>query len=159
MPDLDVVAPAFITMAHRIVWCSAATIDTEGRPRTRVLHPIWHWDGESLTGWIATNPTSVKRQHLDRHPYLSCNYWAPSHDTCLAECDVRWKLDDETRAAVWQRFERAPEPVGYDPSIVPGWESPSSLSFGVLELRPWRLRVMAGSLMTTGRGDLLSWEE
>ena len=31
MHTLEEVAPAFIAMAHRIVWCSAATVDTGGR--------------------------------------------------------------------------------------------------------------------------------
>ena len=48
MDDLAHVAPAFIEMAHRIVWCSAATVDTHGRPRSRILHPIWQWDGQQL---------------------------------------------------------------------------------------------------------------
>ena len=24
------------------------------RPRSRILHPLWHWDGERLSGVIAT---------------------------------------------------------------------------------------------------------
>jgi len=35
-PLIDV-APAFVRMAHEIVWCSAATVDRSGRPRSRVL--------------------------------------------------------------------------------------------------------------------------
>jgi hypothetical protein len=35
------VALAFVEMAHRIVWYSAATVDSTGRPWSRVLHPIW----------------------------------------------------------------------------------------------------------------------
>ena len=34
-------APAFVEIAHRIVWATAATVDPQGRPWTRVLHPIW----------------------------------------------------------------------------------------------------------------------
>jgi hypothetical protein len=30
MHELTQVAPAFVEMAHRIVWCSAATVDTKG---------------------------------------------------------------------------------------------------------------------------------
>jgi hypothetical protein len=61
MTALTQVAPAFIEMAHRIVWASAATVDTRGRPRSRILHPIWQWDGERLVGWIATSPSPAKR--------------------------------------------------------------------------------------------------
>ena len=159
MHDLAQVAPVFIEMAHRIVWCSAATVDGRGRPRSRVLHPIWEWNGTALTGWVATSPLSPKRAHLDASPYVSCNYWAPDHDTCLAECATSWHLDDETRIAVWQKFVEAPAPVGYDPSIIPGWDSLTSPQFGALRLEPWHLRVLPGSVMMSGgtEGELLDW--
>jgi len=154
---LEMVAPAFVEMAHDIVWCSVATVDASNRPRVRVLHPIWSWDGGELTGWIATGPTAVKRAHLAHSSFVACNYWSSSHDTCLAECEADWKFDDETRTAVWERFVNGPAPVGYDPSIVPGWDSPTSPNFAVLELRPWRLRVFPGSVLLGQGGDVLSW--
>jgi hypothetical protein len=157
MSSLADVAPAFIEMAHRIVWCTASSVDTSGRPRSRVLHPIWQWDGATLTGWIATDPTSPKRAQLDANPYLSCGYWAPSQDTCTAECAVEWKLDDASRAEGWRRFAEGPAPVGYDPSIIPQWPDPQAPQFGILELRPWSLRVMPGTVMTAGSGELLTW--
>jgi hypothetical protein len=161
MDELRDVAPAFVEMAHRIVWCSAATVDGEGRPRSRILHPLWSWDGTQLTGVIATDPTSTKREHLDRTPFLSCNYWLPDHDTCVAECRTEWLLDEESRATTWQRFVDAPAPVGYDPSIIPGWDTPDSPTFGVLRLEPWRLRVMPGAVLLTGgaEGRVLTWHE
>ena len=33
MNNLTEIGPAFVEMAHRIVWCSAATVDARGRPR------------------------------------------------------------------------------------------------------------------------------
>ncbi|RMG61492.1 MAG: hypothetical protein D6722_19650 [Bacteroidetes bacterium] len=100
----------------------------------------------------------MKRSHLAAHPYLSCNYWAPSQDTCVAECDAAWHLDLPTRERIWNLFSQAPEPVGYDPRIVPGWESFESESFAVLRLDPWRLRVMPGSVLMTGTGEVLVWQ-
>ena len=158
MSDLAKVGPAFLDMAHQIVWCTAATVDASGRPRSRVLHPIWEWDGNALTGWIATGPTPIKRAHLDAHPYVSCNYWAPSQDTCVAECDAEWCFDMPTRERIWDLFANGPEPVGYDPSIIPGWENAASEAFAVLKLDPWRLRVMPGSVLLAGEGDVLVWE-
>jgi hypothetical protein len=150
---------AFVEMAHRIVWCSVATVDRAGRPRSRVLHPIWEWDGTSLTGWIATGPTPTKRAHLQHSPYVSCNYWATTHDTCTAECQASWAFDEETRLRVWDRFEHAPAPVGYDPAIVPPWkDGPLSPAFAVLRLEPWRLRVFPGSVLLGGEGDVLTWQ-
>lgn len=160
MADLATVAPAFVSMAHRTVWASAATVDPDGRPRTRILHPVWEWDGTNLTGWIGTSPTPAKRAHLAHSPYMSVNYWSPSNDTCLAECRAEWVLDDEGRTAVWERLRTAPEPVGYDPAIVPAWsEGATGAAFAGLRLTPWRLRVMPGTLMLGGEGELLTWRE
>ncbi len=154
LPDL---APAFVEMAHRIVWCSAASVDAEGRPRSRILHPIWEWDGHSLVGWIATGPTPTKRAHFASHPYLSCNYWAPNHDTCVAEVAAIWHLDLETRRMVWDKFKHAPAPVGYDPAIIPVWDGPESDGFAALRLDPWHLRVFPGSVLLGQGGDVLTW--
>ena len=123
-----------------------------------MLHPIWEWDGESLTGWIMTGPTPIKRAHLQAHPYLSCNYWSPSQDTCVAECAAEWCFDLPTRERIWDLFASGPEPVGYDPSIIPGWDNAASESFAVLKLDPWRLRVMPGSVLMSGEGETLVWQ-
>ena len=147
-------------MAHQIVWASVATVDRDGRPRSRILHPYWEWDGTDLIGWIATVPTPVKRAHVEAHPEVSVSYWTPSHDTCSAECAVQWHLNDDTRRAVWDKFATAPAPVGYDPLIIPMWsEGPTSDQFAVLRLTPRRLRVMAGTVMTAGVGQPLVWTE
>lgn len=157
MNDLETVAPAFVEMAHRIVWCSAATVDPESRPRSRVLHPLWEWDGDRLTGWIATGPTPTKRRHLAHSPYMSLNYWSPDQDTCVAECEARWHVDDATRTRIWETFKNAPAPVGYDPAMIPVWTSPTDDSFAVLELTPWRLRVFPGSVLMGQGGEVLTW--
>ena len=159
MTDLTVIAPAFVKMAHEIVWCSAATVDAKGRPRSRVLHPIWQWEHGALTGWIATGPTPIKRAHLEASPYLSCNYWAPTQDTCMAECRAEWAFDDATRRMVWDLFANAPAPVGYDPAIIPGWDDASSPTFAALKLDPWRLRVMPGTALMDGTFAALTWHE
>ncbi len=159
MNELPQVAPAFIEMAHRIVWASVATVDKHDRPRSRVLHPIWQWDGERLVGWIATSPTPTKRAHLAGHPYASVNYWSPIHDTCVAECRAELCFDDETRIKVWDLFKNGPTPVGYDPAIVPAWPGPTAEAFAALRLEPWRLRVFPGSVLMGQGGDVLKWRE
>ena len=157
MPQLHGVAPAFVEMAHRIVWASAATVDGQGRPRQRILHPIWLWDGERLEGWIATGPTPLKKADLDRNPNISLNYWAPNHDTCSADCRTEWAFDDETRTMVWNLFKNGPAPVGYDPAIVPVWTSPTADTFAALHLEPYRLRVFPGTVLLGQGGDVLTW--
>lgn len=157
MQPLNSVAPAFVEMAHQIVWCTAATVDSEARPRSRILHPFWQWDGERLIGWIATGPTPTKRAHLGAHPYMSLSYWSPTHDTCVADCHASWAFDDETRTMVWNLFLNGPAPVGYDPRIIPAWTSPTVDAFAALRLEPWHLRVFPGSLMMGKGGTVLDW--
>jgi hypothetical protein len=155
---LDRIAPAFVAMAHSIVWASVATVDGDGRPRSRILHPIWEWDGTDLIGWVATVPTPIKRAHLHVHPEASVSYWTTTHDTCSAECAAQLYTDDETRKSVWDKFANGPEPVGYDPSIIPMWsQGPTSEQFAALRLTPYRLRVMPGTVMTKAEGDPLTW--
>jgi pyridoxamine 5'-phosphate oxidase-like protein len=156
--DLATVAPAFVAMAHRIVWASVATVDADGRPRSRILHPIWLWDGTALVGWVASGPTPVKRAHLDAHPDVSVSYWTDTHDTCTAECRTTWAFDDDTRTWLWDLFVHAPAPVGYDPAIVPAWAGgPTSPAFAALRLEPWRLRVFPGTVLLGQGGDVLTW--
>lgn len=160
MHTLTDTAPAFVDMAHRIVWCTVATVDSDGRPRTRILHPIWLWDGQELVGWIATGPTPVKRADLEASPYVSCGYWTATHDTCSADCAVEWAFDDETRTMVWELFKNGPPPVGYDPAIIPVWaDGPLSPAFAGLRLDPFRLRVFPGTMLLEGKGEVVTWQK
>jgi hypothetical protein len=59
MTELAQIAPALIDMADRIVWATVSTVDRQGRPRSRILHPYWIWDSEELVGWIATGPAFI----------------------------------------------------------------------------------------------------
>lgn len=86
--ELNETAPAFVAVAHRIVWATVATVDPTGQPRTRVLHPVWEWDGEQLTGWIATSPLSPKARDLAHESRVSLTYWDPSQDVATADCDT-----------------------------------------------------------------------
>jgi hypothetical protein len=158
MNTLAETAPAFVEMAHQIVWCTVATVDSHGRPRSRILHPIWQWDGEKLVGWIATSPTPVKQAHLNAHPYASISYWRSSHDTCVAECHAALLQDLPTRQMVWDLFLNGPEPVGYNPAIVPVWPSPEADAFAVIRLEPWRLRVFPGTVLLGQGGQVLVWQ-
>jgi hypothetical protein len=157
MADLASTAPAFIDIAHRIVWATTATVTAAGAPRTRILHPIWEWDGRELHGWILTSPSSPKAADLASTPRISLTYWDPSHDVATADCDTDWEDTPEQRQAGWDRFLDGPAPVGYDPRIVPPWTNPEAPAFGVLHLRPTALRVMPGTLMLQGTGELLTW--
>jgi hypothetical protein len=157
MTALADIASPFIDAAHRIVWATVATVDTRNRPRSRVLHPIWEFDGTTMTGWIATGPTPLKSAHLAHSPYVSVNYWDAQHDIATAECGATWHHDDATCIRVWNLFADDPGPVGYDPSLIPMWTEPTQPEFAVLRLEPWHLRVFPGTMLLEGTGTVLDW--
>lgn len=154
---LDEIAPRFREMAHSIGMAVAATVGPDGRPRTRVVQPVWEWDDGGLVGWVSTEAGSPKLADLRRTPALSLTYWDPGQDTCSADCEVEIVTDDAVRAATWDRFLRAPGAARVDLATHPAWDGPADPAFGVLRLRPTRLRVMDGTLMTGAEGDLLTW--
>lgn len=151
------VAPRFVEMAHSIGVAVAATVDRRGHPRTRVMQPVWTWDGSRLSAVVSTPTDTPKVDDLRRTPKLSITYWNPQQDTCTADCDVAPVIDDAERAAAWEKFLTTPPPAGFDPAIHPDWESPASPTFGVLRLTPTWLRVMPGTLMTKGEGEVWTW--
>jgi general stress protein 26 len=152
-----VVHKEFVDRAHRIVWCTVATVGSDQRPRSRILHPIWELDeaGTGPTGWIVTKATPVKVRHLAHSPYVSCSYWEPGHEVAVADCRAEWITDTATRQRVWELYRDAPAPLGYDFWTVfpdgPAAESPS-----LLRLTPYRLRLTDVETLS-GRKPALSW--
>jgi general stress protein 26 len=128
----------FIQRVHTMVWCSAATIDSQQRPRSRILHPIW----EGSTGWIATGRNSHKAAHLAKNSHMSLAYitdiWKPVYVDCTAE----WVEDMAQKRRIWDLFKNTPPPLGYDPALTfaGGVEHES---FGVLKLTPWRIDLVS----------------
>ena len=142
MTELTSLAPDFVARAHSLVYAAVATVDAAGRPRSRVVHPVWEWDGTALVGWVATTP-SPKLRHLDAAPWASCTYLDGPWVAAVAECHAAVVPDDATRTRVWDLFARTEPPAGFDPGAigVPGWEAPTAPGFVVLRLAPWRLQV------------------
>ena len=125
---------------RRIVWCTLATTDAAGRPRTRIVHPWW----EGATAWVTTRPGSPKTTHLEAAPWASLLYWDPSHAVVTAECDARMEDDPATRARVWDAIAADPPPYGFDPApMFP--EGPGGPAFGLLRLDARRIEL-AGAL-------------
>lgn len=136
----------FKRITGRVVWCTVTTVDAQGRPRARILHPVW--DGH--TGWIATGRQSFKAKHLERNPYVSLSYWDQEHEQVYAECKATWADSQETKDAVWEMVKNAPPPVGYDPALF--WkQGPSDPNFGALHLEPWRIEVFGLRDMMEGK--------
>jgi len=134
----------FSAITRRIVWCTVATVDARGRPRSRILHPVW----EGATGWIATGRQSHKARHLAGNPFVSLTYWDPQHEQAIIDCKAEWQDDLATRQRIWDLLGTTPEPVGYDPKLF--WPGADDASFGVLKLTPWRLEVWSLGAMARG---------
>jgi hypothetical protein len=151
----DAALDAFMATAQRIVYCSLATVDRRGRPRSRLVHAVWEQDGDRIVGWVGSRPTPYRRAHLERTPYASCFYWDPAHDVAVAECEVTWIDDDDGRSEAWQRLSAAPEPMGYDPS--PIWpDGPTGADFVALRLDPWRVQAKSAAAMAAAE-PYLAW--
>jgi len=135
----------FNARVSRIVWCTVATVDRQGRPRTRILHPIW----EGPTGWIATGRHSLKEKHLAANPYLSVSYWDQEHQQVYVDAKAEWQDDQDEKLRIWNLYKDTPPPYGYDPAII--WQAgPDDPEYGLLKLTPWRIELYSLKDLVTG---------
>ncbi len=135
----------FMARISRIVWCTVATVDRQGRPRTRILHPVW----EGATGWIATGRHTLKTKHLARTPYVSLCYWDPQHQQVYVEARAEWVDDPAEKLRIWELYKSTPPPLGYDPQII--WQGgPDDPTYGLLKLTPWRIELWSLADLITG---------
>lgn len=118
-----------------MVWCNMATVDEHGRPRSRILHPIW----EGQTGWITTRRHSYKGKHLSANPYVSLAYITDIAKPLYVDCYAEWVDDINIKYHVWELVKNAPAPVGFDPAPIYGQVDES---FGILKLTPWRIELV-----------------
>lgn len=125
----------FVARAHGMVWCNLTTLDRRGRPRSRVLHPIW--DGQ--TGWIGTLHHTPKVRHIERDPHVSLAYIADVMKPVYADCVAEWVGEQAEIQRVWELFKNAPPPLGYDPAE--GFAGLDLSDFGLIKLTPFRVEV------------------
>lgn len=125
----------FHQAVSKIVWCNVATINTQGRPTSRVLHPMW----EGSTGWIMTGRNSLKSKHLANNPYISLAYVAEPMKPIYVDAKAEWIDDLGEKQRIWDLFKNTPEPYGYDGA--PFFGSYDSPGFGILKLTPQRIEL------------------
>jgi general stress protein 26 len=146
----DDIADEFRARVERIVWCTVATVDNRGRPRSRILHPLW----EGPTGWILTGRESHKAAHLQANEFVSCSYWDQDHHQVYADCRAHWADDLAERERAWRLFAATPPPVGYDPALF--WpDGPGDAGYGLLRLDPWRIELFSLEDLITGTPPLV----
>ena len=148
--DFRDIAEEFQKRVSRIVWCTMATVDARGRPRTRIIHPIW----EGPIGYIGTGRTSFKAKHLAANPNVSFTYWDPAHEQIYIEATAEWLDDAADRQRIWELYKSTPPPLGYDPA--PIWpQGPVEGDFGVLKLTPSRIELFSIAWLMQGKPPLI----
>ena len=144
--SFDEIAEEFEKRVSRIVWSTVTTVDGKGRPRSRILHPMW----EGSTGYIMTGRHSFKAKHLAKNPFVSVTYWDQQQQQVYAECRAEWADSLDEKQRVWDLFKNTPMPYGYDPAMFwPG--GPASEDFGLLKLVPWRIELWTLGQMASGQ--------
>jgi general stress protein 26 len=137
-------------IAHSTIWCAMTTVDAHGRPRSRIVHPVWKMDGGRVTGWLTTRPTPLKSRHLANNPHVSLAYIAANTDFAYFDCTASWVDDPADKRKCWQAFLEAPEPVRYDPASI--WpDGPTSENFAALRFTPYRIQWARAERI--GRGE------
>ncbi|MCU0480203.1 MAG: pyridoxamine 5'-phosphate oxidase family protein [Anaerolineae bacterium] len=133
------IADDFIAGVHSEVWCNFATLDTQNRIRSRVLHPIWEKTADGVVGWIATGRTSLKAKHLAHNPHASLCYMKNPLKPIYIECRTEWIDDMNQKKRIWDLFVSTPQPLGYD--LAPFFGSVDNPGYGLLQLTPWRIEL------------------
>jgi general stress protein 26 len=138
-----------VDIAHQTVWGVMTTVDARGRPRNRVVHPVWVWDGGRLTGWLTTRRTPLKVRHLAGNPHVSLAYIGANTDFAYFDCTAEWVEDMAGKQACWDAFVNAEDPVRYDPANI--WkDGPGSGTFAVLRFTPYRVQAARASDIAKG---------
>lgn len=146
----------FLRITADVVWSTMATVDTRGRPRTRVVHPIWEVVDGRPVGWVGTSRSPLKTRHLESTPYVSMAYWSPAQETAHADCRASWAPDQNER--VWQLYLDAEPPLGYDPGTLPPWkDGPLGGEFQALRLDPWRVMLLTAEDAAAGNWYQRVW--
>ena len=129
----------FLRLTAEIVWCTVTTIDAQGRPRSRILHPIFEVRDGQPVGWIATGRTPIKVADIAGNPQVACSYWSPAQNTVMVNCVASWVEDLETKRYVFDLFNSTPPPLGYDLSA---FGMADLTEFTPLRLEPWRVQIV-----------------
>jgi hypothetical protein len=130
----------FLALTNEIVWCTVATVDGRGRPRSRILHIAWTVEDGCPVGRVTTRRSPVKTAHLARNNFVSCSYWTAKHNAVFADCQAAWVRDRAAKARAWDVMAPRAIELGFDPYRAwPG--GPIDPQFEVLRLDPWRIQV------------------
>jgi general stress protein 26 len=141
--DFAEVRPEFEAYVGDVVYATMTTVDAKGRPRARVLIPVWEGLAGTPSGWLATYRTPVKEAHLAHNPHTTFSYWSPRQNQVAVDAVGRWTDDPEERRHVWDVYRAgSPRGAGYD--LGRFWSGPDDPTLRVLRIEPWRIQVVRG---------------
>jgi len=141
--SFDEVRKPFEAYIGDIVYATMTTVDRRGRPRARVLIPVWEVVDDRPLGWLATYRTPVKATHLAGNPHATFSYWTPRQNFVAIDTVAHWVDDESTRRHVWELYRiTSPPGAGYD--LGRFWHDPDDPTLHVLRLEPHRIQVVDG---------------
>jgi general stress protein 26 len=125
----------FMARAQKSIYCNVATVDTKGRPRSRIMHLVW--DGP--IGWVITWPETHKAKHLANNPHVSIAYIGEPLKPVYVEATADWVVDRIEKQRIWELHKSIPPPLGFDPE--PGYGTIDHMYYGLLRFTPWRVEL------------------
>jgi len=146
MVQLEELMGEFKRRVDRTIWCSMATVDSERRVRSRIVHPLW--DGS--VGWLLTERHSPKARELDGNPWLSLTYIDSAEEQVHVDCRTEWEGRAEEKRRLWNWFKETPSPQGYDPGLF-FTKGVDDESFGCLRMIPWRIELWSLADLMAGK--------
>ena len=155
--DLTGLDPEFSERVQQTIWCTMATVDRRGRPRSRIVHPMWETPLHNhAIAFVLSPRNSFKGKHLAAHPHVSLSYWHPKLGPLYVDCRAEWVDDPHEKTRAWDLFRSTPRMYGYDPATF--WSGgPTNPENGVLRLTPWRAEIAARPGDATGPNKV--WHE
>lgn len=132
----------FLASTREIVWCTVTTVDGRGRPRSRIMHPIFTVGQGRPVGWVLTAATPIKTAHLAANDHVAVSSWSPAQHTMIADCRASWVEEPAAKRQVWDLFATTPAPLGYDPGGGGVLSGPEDSAFTPLRFDPWRIQVL-----------------
>jgi general stress protein 26 len=131
----DDLKDTFFARVNAMVWCNVGTVDSQGRPRSRIMHPVW----EGPVGWVTSRRETVKARHIERCPYVSLAYIADVAKPVYVDCRAEWIEDLATKQRIWELCPTFPPPMGFD--LAPIFGTVENPNYGLLKLTPWRIEL------------------
>jgi general stress protein 26 len=117
------------------VYCTMATVYRQGRPRSRIVHPVW----EGSTAWVISRRASPKVAHLVQNPHASLAYIQDKDQPVYADCTTVLVDDLVEKHRFWDYLQSVPPPMGFDPGLF--FSGITDPNFGLIRLTPWRVEL------------------